>query len=86
MHTIERAAIGGFWGLVLGSLIVMAFAGGPRPGAASVDAGSARLARIASARCSHALSDSHVLGGGPTLLGCLESAPVTARRIGDGAP
>lgn len=86
MHTVERIAIGGFWGLVIGSLVIVAFTGGPRPSTVSVDTGPARLARIAAARCSHALSDSHVFGGGPTLLGCLESAPVAARRIGDGAP
>lgn len=85
MHTVERIAVGGFWGLVIGAVVLLAFTGGPRP-VASPDTTPARLAGMASVRCSHALADSRGLGGGPALLGCLESAPVAARRIGDGAP
>lgn len=86
MQTVERVAVGGFWGLVIGAAVLLAFAGGPRPMPTTPDTSPARLARMASTRCSYALADSHVIGGGPALLGCLESAPVAARRIGDGAP
>jgi hypothetical protein len=86
MHTLERVAIGGFWGLVLGALAVVALSGGARPATSSVDLSPARLARIQSVRCSHAMSASRVFGGGTGLLGCLEETRFETRQIVDQAP
>ncbi len=86
MHTLERVAIGGFWGLVLGALAIVALNGGARPVAPTFDLAPARLARIESARCSHALSEAGGFGAGGGLLGCLEASRATTRRIVDQAP
>jgi hypothetical protein len=86
MHTLERVAIGGFWGLVLGALAIVALTGGPRPATSSADLAPSRLARIESVRCSHAMSTSRVFGGDTGLLGCLEATRFEARQIVDQAP
>ncbi len=86
MNTLERVAIGGFWGLVLGALALLALTGGPRPANAALDLAPARLARIEAVRCSHALSGSGAFGANAALLDCLEPTQVASRPIVDRAP